>query len=318
MARRYLVTGGAGFIGCNIVRRLLAEGHEVRVLDNFSTGSRDSLRDIDVELIEGDLTSYHMVQRAVAGVDYVLHQGALPSVPRSVIDPIASVNVNVLGTLNVLQAAQEAGVNRIIYASSSSIYGDSRELPLRERVLPSPKSPYAASKLAGEHLCRAFHKTYGLETIILRYFNVFGPHQNPYSQDSAVIPSFIMAGLSDCPAIVFGDGRQSRDFTFVDNVIDANLTAASAPEECVGRAFNIGSGQRHTLLDVLDALENILGTAIKRELRDPRPGDVEHSYADVEAAREYLGHEPMVGFQEGLERTVTWFRKSFPLGGRAG
>jgi nucleoside-diphosphate-sugar epimerase len=318
MSKKYLVTGGAGFIGCNLVRRLVEEGHDVRVLDNFSTGSRENLHGLDIELIEGDLTSYHMVQRAVAGVDYVLHQGALPSVPRSVSDPIASVNVNTLGTLNVLTAAWEAGADRVVYASSSSVYGDAPEFPKREDMLPSPKSPYAASKLAGEHLCRAFYETYGLETVILRYFNIFGPFQSPESEYAAVVPRFIAAGLLGRPAIVFGDGHQSRDFTFVDNVVEANLAAMAAPTEAVGRAFNIACGQSYSLLDLLDTVERILGKRIERDPRDPRPGDVRDSLADVGAARDGLGYRPAVGFQQGLERTVAWLQESLPLGDQAG
>lgn len=303
----FLVTGGAGFIGCNIVRRLLAEGHEVRVLDNFSTGRRENLAGLDVELIEGDLTSYYMVQRAVKGVDYILHQGALPSVPRSVNDPIASVTVNVMGTLNVLTAAMEEGVKRVVYASSSSIYGDSPELPKHEGMLPAPKSPYAASKLAGEHLCQGFYRTYGLETIILRYFNVFGPYQNPYSQYAAVIPKFITAALTDQPVTIFGDGTQSRDFTFVENVVEANLAAIQAPKEAVGKAYNIACGENYSLLQLLDLLEEILGKRISRVFQEPRPGDVKHSWADISQAQKSLGYQPKIGFREGLERTIEWF-----------
>jgi len=307
MGKNYLVTGGAGFIGCNIARRLLAEGHEVRVLDNFSTGSRENLKGLVIELIEGDLTSYHMVQRAVKGVDYVLHQGALPSVPRSVNDPIASVNVNVLGTLNVLTAAHEAGVKRVIYASSSSLYGDSPDSPKRETMLPTPKSPYAASKLSGEHLCRVFYNTYGLETVVLRYFNVFGPYQNPLSQYAAVIPRFISAGLTDQPAIIFGDGEQSRDFTFVNNVVEANLAAVAAPAEALGKVFNIACGESYSLLQLLDLLEHILGKKIGREFAEPRSGDVKYSLADVSLAQKHLGYIPRVSFKEGLKRTLEWF-----------
>ena len=308
MSQRYLVTGGAGFIGCNIVRRLLAEGHEVRVLDNFSTGRRENLEELDVELIEGDLTSYHMVQRAVKGVDYILHQGALPSVPRSVNDPIASVNVNVIGTLNVLTAAVEEGVKRVVYASSSSIYGDSPELPKHEGMLPAPKSPYAASKLAGEHLCRAFYESYGLETIILRYFNVFGPYQNSHSQYAAVIPKFITAALSGQPVVIFGDGQQSRDFTFVDNVVEANLAAIDAPKEALGKAFNIACGESFSLLELLGILEGILGRKIKRLFKEPQPGDVKHSRADISRAKKLLGYQPKIRFREGLQKTVEWFK----------
>ena len=308
MSQRYLVTGGAGFIGCNIVRRLLAEGHEVRVLDNFSTGRRENLEGLDVELIEGDLTSYHMVQRAIKGVDYILHQGALPSVPRSVNDPIASVNVNVIGTVNVLTAAVEEGVKRVVYASSSSIYGDSPELPKHEGMLPAPKSPYAASKLAGEHLCRAFYESYGLETIILRYFNVFGPYQNSHSQYAAVIPKFITAALSGQPVVIFGDGQQSRDFTFVDNVVEANLAAIDAPKEALGKAFNIACGESFSLLELLGILEGILGRKIKRLFKEPQPGDVKHSRADISRAKKLLGYQPKIRFREGLQKTVEWFK----------
>jgi len=315
MSKRYLVTGGAGFIGCNIVRRLLHDGREVRILDNFSTGSRENLIGLDVELIEGDLTSYHMVQRAVKGVDYVLHQGALPSVPRSVKDPIATVNVNVMGTLNVLTAAHEAGVKRVVYASSSSVYGDTPELPKRETMLPMPKSPYAASKLAGEHLCRAFYEAYGLETVILRYFNVFGSFQNLHSEYAAVIPKFIMAALEGKPVTIFGDGRQSRDFTFVDNVVEANLAALEAAKSALGQPMNIACGQSYTLLDLVVTLEKSLGTTINRVFKEPRPGDVQHSLADISLARELLNYVPSVDLRGGLKRTIAWYRDRFEAGG---
>ncbi len=309
MDKRYLVTGGAGFIGCNIARRLLMEGYQVRVLDNFCTGSYENLKDLDVELIKGDLTNYRVVQRAVKGVDYILHQGALPSVLRSVNEPIASLNVNVLGILNVLTAAVAAGVKRVVYASSSSVYGDSSELPNTETMLPMPRSPYAASKLSGEHLCQAFYETYGLETIMLRYFSIFGPYQNPCSQYAAAIPNFITAALTNQTAIViFGDGKQTRDFTFVDNVIEANLLAIKASREALGKAFNIACGKSYSLLDLLSFLEHILGKKLKREHTEPRTGDVRHSLGDVTAARHFLHYEPKVGFQEGLEKTVAWFK----------
>jgi len=304
MSDRYLVTGGAGFIGCNIVRRLLEQGHTVRVLDNLSTGMRENLADLDIELIEGDLTSFHIVQRSIAGVDYVLHQGALPSVPRSIKDPIASTNVNVMGTLNVLTAAHEAGVKRVVYASSSSVYGDTPELPKDEAMLPAPKSPYAASKLAGEYLCRVFFHTYGLETVILRYFNVFGPYQNPRSQYSAVLPKFIVAALRDDPVVIHGDGTQSRDFTFIENVVNANLAATTAPVEALGRPINVACGERHSLLDFVSALEGLLGKNLRRSFEDRRPGDVEHSLADISLARKLLGYTPTVYFEEGMRRTL--------------
>jgi nucleoside-diphosphate-sugar epimerase len=307
MSKRYLITGGAGFIGSNIVRRLLSDGYEMRVLDNFATGSRENLKGLDVELIEGDLTSYHMVQRAVKGAEYVLHQGALPSVPRSVRDPIATVNVNVMGTLNILTAAHEAGVKRVIYASSSSVYGDTSKLPKEESMLPQPKSPYAASKLAGEHLCRVFYETYGLETIILRYFNVFGPMQNPHSEYAAVIPKFITAALKGDPVTIFGDGQQLRDFTFVENVVQANLAAVAASKEALGQVFNIACGESFSLLQLLEILENILGKEIQTMFKEPQPGDVKHSLADIIRARQLLGYQPKIGFREGLQSTIEWF-----------
>jgi len=309
MAERYLVTGGAGFIGSNIVRRLLREGHEVQVLDNFSTGDRDNLKGLDVELIEGDVVNYYIVQRAIKGIDYILHQAALSSVPRSINDPIATGSVNVLGTLNVLAAATEAGVKRVVYASSCSIYEDSPELPKRETMLPAPKSPYAASKLAGEHLCRVFYETYGLKTIMLRYFNVFGPHQNFHSPYAAVIPRFIVAALTGQPAVIFGDGYQSRDFAFVDNVVEANLAAVAAPEDALGRAFNIAYGKRYSLLELLDFLEQIVGRRVERRFEKARPGDVKHSQADISAARHYLGYFPKVDFLDGLRYTVKWIQE---------
>jgi len=312
---KILVTGGAGFIGCNIVRRLLKEGHDVRVLDNFSTGQRENLEGVDVELIEGDLTSYHMVQRAIKGVDYVLHQGALPSVPRSVKDPIATTNVNVMGTLNVLTAAFEEGVKRVVYASSSSVYGDTPELPKRETMFPQPRSPYAASKLAGEYLCRVFFETYSLEVVILRYFNVFGPFQNPHSQYAAVIPKFITAALKGEPVTIFGDGHQSRDFTFVENVVTANLAALEAPKSALGKPINIACGQSYTLLELVAMLEELLDAKISIVSKERRPGDVRHSLADISLARELLGYQPAVDFREGLERTIAWYKQRLEAGG---
>lgn len=315
MANCSLVTGGAGFIGCNVVRRLLLEGYEVRVLDNFSTGSRDNLKGLDVELIEGDLTSYHMVQRAVQGVDFVLHQGALPSVPRSVRDPITTTNVNVMGTLNLLTAAQEVGVKRVLYASSSSVYGDTPELPKRETMLPQPKSPYAASKLTGEHLCRSFYETYGLETVALRYFNVFGPFQNPFSEYAAVIPKFITAALSGKSVTIFGDGNQSRDFTFVQNVVEANLAAMKASEAALGKVMNVACGQSYTLLEFIELLKQLLGTHVNHECKDLRPGDVQHSWADISLARDLIGYTAPVSFEEGLRQTITWYSQGPAPGG---
>jgi len=308
----YLVTGGAGFIGSHIVEELVRRGERVRVLDNFSTGRRENLASFldHIELVEGDLRDLPTVRRAVEGVDYVLHQAALPSVPRSIADPLASNAANVTGTLHLLVASRDASVRRMVCASSSSAYGDSPILPKQEEMLPRPKSPYAVSKLTGEHYCRAFTEVYGLETACLRYFNVFGPRQDPASQYSAVIPLFIMAMLQGESPTVHGDGLQSRDFTYVANVVQANLLAAAAPN-VAGRVFNVACGQRHTLLDLIAALDDILGTQIAPTHTDPRPGDVRHSLADITAAREALGYRVQVDFYEGLRRTVDWYKERF-------
>jgi UDP-glucose 4-epimerase len=306
----YLVTGGAGFIGSNIVEELVRRGERVRVLDDFSTGKRKNLSAFldDIELVEGDLRDPSAVRRAVEGVDYVLHQGALPSVQRSIDDPLATHAVNATGTLNLLTAAREAGVKRVVYAASSSVYGDSPTLPKREDMIPRPKSPYAVSKLAGEQYCRACTEVYGLETVCLRYFNVFGPRQDPTSQYSGVIPLFITAMLRGEPPTVHGDGLQSRDFSYVDNVVQANLLAATAPG-AIGRVFNVACGERYTLLDMIAALNDILGTQIEPVHTEPRIGDVRHSLADISAAREALGYRVLVGFYDGLRRTVAWYRE---------
>jgi len=307
----YLVTGGAGFIGSNIVAELLQRGERVRVLDNFSTGRRENIVPFvdDIDLIEGDFRDLSTVTHAMKGVDYVLHQGALPSVQRSVDAPLATHAANATGTLNVLIAARDAGIRRVVYASSSSIYGDSPTLPKREDMLPAPKSPYAVSKMGGEQYCRAFAEVFALETVCLRYFNVFGPRQDPASQYSAVIPLFITALLQGEAPTIYGDGRQSRDFTYVANVVQANLLAAVAPREAVGRVFNIACGQRFTLLDLVAALRDILDIDVEPIHAAPRPGDVRHSLADISAAQETLGYNPTVSFHEGLRRTVAWYRR---------
>ena len=300
----YLVTGGAGFIGSHVVSALQARGDKVRILDNFSTGSRENIASLSrVELVEGDVRSYHTVREAVDGVHFVLHQAALPSVPRSIQDPITTNDVNVVGTLNVLNASRDAKVARMIYASSSSIYGRNPELPTRESSVPSPISPYAVSKLAGEHYCRAFAELYGFETVVLRYFNVFGSRQNPHSQYAAVIPLFIDTLLRSQSPTVNGDGSQTRDYTHVDNVVQANLAACVAPN-VAGRAFNIAAGNRITLLELLKVLGEILGVKATPRFNHARIGDVPHSYAAIDAARALLGYEPSVGFREGLELTV--------------
>jgi UDP-glucose 4-epimerase len=300
----YLITGGSGFIGSHIAAALCTRGERVRILDNFSTGNRENLKVVPAaEVLEGDVRSYHVVREAVEGCDFVLHQAALPSVPRSVKDPITSNEVNVVGTLNVLNAARDAKVSRLIYASSSSIYGRNPALPKREDMMPQPMSPYAVSKLAGEHYCRSFFELYGFETVMLRYFNVFGPRQDPTSQYSAVIPIFISRMQRGETLLVNGDGTQTRDFTFVDNIVEANLVACDAPE-AVGRVFNIAAGARHSLLALIETLEDILGKPSEKQYCPTRVGDVPHSYASIEAAEEALGYVPTVAFSEGLERTV--------------
>ena len=306
----YLVTGGAGFIGSNIVRELVARGEGVRVLDNFSTGRRENLAEVlnDIELIEGDVRDPSACRRAVAGVEYVLHQGAIPSVQRSVDDPSISNDANVSGTLNLLIAARDAGVRRVVYASSSSVYGDSPTLPKHEDMTPRPRSPYAVSKLAAEYYCQVFIEVYGLETVSLRYFNVFGPRQDPTSQYSAVIPLFVQAMLAGEPPVVYGDGLQSRDFTYVSNNVEANLLAATVPG-VAGRVFNIACGKRYTLLDLIAMLNDILGTRIDPVFAPPRHGDVKHSLADIRLAQEQMSYTVDVDFETGLERTVTWYRE---------
>jgi nucleoside-diphosphate-sugar epimerase len=305
-----LVTGGGGFIGSHLVLRLLREGHSVRVLDNFATGHRANLEDVleEIELIEGDLQSYERVHNAVRGCDFAFHLGALPSVPRSIQDPLTSNATNVVGTLNVLLAARDEGVRRVVYASSSSLYGASAELPKREDMPTLPIAPYAVSKLAAEGYCRAFHQVYGLETVALRYFNVFGPGQDPQSQYAAVIPNFITAVLEDQRPIIHGDGEQSRDFTYVDNAVDANLLAASAPG-AAGQGFNIACGERTSLNEIVARIGMLSGGEVEAVHTDPRPGDVRHSLADISKAREILGYEPAVDFEEGLRRTFAYYEE---------
>ncbi|MFZ0391554.1 MAG: SDR family oxidoreductase [Calditrichia bacterium] len=308
---KYLVTGGGGFIGSNLVAALLKKGHQVRVLDNFATGRRQNLQPFmnDIELIEGDLRSYHIVRQAVDSMDFVLHQGALPSVPRSINDPITSNEVNVGGTLNILDAAVDAGIKRVVFASSSSIYGDSERLPKQEEMLPNPLSPYAVSKMAGEKYCQVFARIYNLHTVALRYFNVFGPRQDPASQYSAVIPKFITAILQDRQPVVYGDGKQSRDFTFVENVVNANILATES-DFAPGMVFNCACHERIDLNYLVQSINKIAGKEIQPQYSDPRPGDVKHSFADIERIREHMGYEPAVLFEEGLRRTINWYKES--------
>ena len=305
---KYLVTGGAGFIGSNIVEELLKLGHTVRVIDNFSTGKRENIKPFekDIELIEGDIRSYHIVQQAVKGVEVVLHQAALPSVPRSINDPITTNEVIVTGTLNILQAARDAGVRRIVYASSSSIYGDNPELPKHEGMIPNPLSPYAVAKLAGEKYCLVFNRIYGLETIALRYFNVFGPKQDPFSQYSAVIPRFITAIKNDKSPVIYGDGEQSRDFTFVANVVKANLLASS-PDCSSGFAINCACHDRTSLNELVIQINQLLGKEIKPIYEKSRPGDIKHSFASIELAKEKINYSPAVDFKRGIQMTIAGY-----------
>ncbi len=308
---KYLVTGGAGFIGSNIVSELLAQGYEVRVLDNFATGKRENIlplmKNEKMTMIEGDLRSFHTVRAAVKGVDYILHQGALPSVPRSINDPITSNDVNILGTLNILEAAKEFGVKRVVCASSSSIYGNSETLPKIEVMPVNPLSPYALTKYAQERYCQIFTEIYGLETVSLRYFNVFGPNQDPTSQYSAVIPKFIRLIMAGKQPVIYGDGTQSRDFTFVENNVWANIQACVAPE-AAGKVINVACGERYTLIQLVEKINEILGTNVEPLFEPDRAGDVKHSLAGIEKAKKLLDYEVRVDFEEGLRRTIQYFK----------
>src|SRR5499427_199237 len=311
MASSFLVTGGAGFIGSGIVRALLARGDKVRVLDNFFSGKRENLAEVaaDVELIEGDVRDAAAVARACAGVEVVFHEAAIPSVPRSLADPLASNDANVTGTLNLLHEAKRAGVRRVVYAASSSAYGDTPTLPKIETMRPAPLSPYAVSKLAGEYYCQVYARAYGLETVCLRYFNVFGPRQDPKSEYAAVIPKFITAALAGQAPRIFGDGTQSRDFCHIDNVVEANFKAASAdPGQVSGGVFNIACGAATDLNQVVALVGDVLGRKIEPRYEPERAGDIKHSVADIGAARARLGYTASVSFAEGLRRTVEWYR----------
>jgi UDP-glucose 4-epimerase len=301
---RVLVTGGAGFIGSNLARALLDAGEDVRVLDNFSTGSRANLEGLPVEIVEGELRSYERVHNAVRGVEVVFHLGALGSVPRSVQDPLTSSAVNVEGTLNVLLAARDEGVRRVVFSSSTSVYGSSRERPTRESSPLDPISPYGVAKLAAEKYCIAFSRVYeSFESVVLRYFNVFGPRQSPSSQYAAVVPLFITAIVAGEPVTIHGDGEQSRDFTYVDNVVDATIAAAEA-EGASGQVFNVAGGAPASVNHVADTIGAILERPVEKLFAPPRPGDIRDSWADLSAAHEVLGYEPAVGLEEGLRRTA--------------
>jgi UDP-glucose 4-epimerase len=316
MAMSVLVTGGGGFIGSHLVEALIQRGASVRALDNLTTGHRANLAGALAHpeaqkaftFIEGDVTDRKTVQEAIKGVEYVLHQAALPSVQRSVEDPITSNQVNVEGTLNVLVAAQEAGVRRVVYASSSSVYGDSPQLPKIESMPTNPLSPYAVSKLAAEAYCRAFTRVYGLETVSLRYFNVFGPRQDPNSLYAAVLPRFIEALLSQESPVIYGDGAQSRDFTYIENVVQANLLALEAVG-AGGEAFNIACGENVSLKAVLECLAEFSNQVVAPEYQASRAGDIKHSLADISKAERMLGYRPVIPFREGLKRTLEFFRQ---------
>src|SRR5687768_15339559 len=304
----YLVTGGAGFIGSHLSEELVRQGERVRVVDSFITGKRDNLKHIPgVELIEGDLADLAVAQRAVAGVDYVLHQAAIPSVPRSVQDPITSNRANIDASLNVLVAARDAGVRRLVYAGSSSAYGDTPTLPKVETMGTAPRSPYALQKLVAEQYCQMFTRLYGLETVTIRYFNVFGPRQDPSSPYSGVISLFIRALVEGRQPTIYGDGEQTRDFTYVANVVDGVLRACTAPDAS-GEVINVATGGRISLNQLFEALNRLTGAGVEPIYADTRAGDVRDSQADIGKAGRLLGYEPIVGFEQGLEKTVEWFR----------
>ncbi|MBU1097108.1 MAG: LPS biosynthesis protein WbpP [Ignavibacteriae bacterium HGW-Ignavibacteriae-2] len=307
MSEKYLVTGGAGFIGSNIVEELLKKGMKVRVLDNFSTGRRENIKEFekDIEIVEGDIRSYHSVNHAVKGVDIILHQAALPSVPRSIHDPITTNEVNVGGTLNIFNAAKENKVRRIVFASSSSVYGDNPELPKKESMTTNPLSPYAVSKLSCENYSRVFNRLYSIETIALRYFNVFGPKQDPTSQYSAVIPKFISAMLADKQPIVYGDGSQSRDFTYVANVVDANILAATV--ECnTPITLNCATHGQITINNLVNNINQLIDKQIVPIYEDARPGDIKHSFADISLIKNKFNWEPKYSFDFGLKNTISF------------
>ena len=301
---RVLVTGGGGFIGSNLVRALLDRGDEVRVLDNFSTGNRANLDGLDIDIVEGELRSYERVHNAVRETEVVYHLGALGSVPRSVQDPLTSSAVNIEGTLNVLLAARDEGVRRVVYSSSSSVYGPRRELPVSEDMPPDPISPYGVAKLAAERYCVSFSRVYeSFESVVVRYFNVFGPRQSPFSQYAAVIPLFVTAIAAGEPILVYGDGEQRRDFTYVSNVVDGTIRAAEAAG-ANGRIFNVAASAPATVNEVAAAIGAVLGKPVEKTFAPPRVGDIRDSWADVSAAREVLGWEPTVDLKDGLRRTV--------------
>lgn len=308
MSKKVLVTGGAGFIGSHLVEALLKEGYDVSVVDNLSTGSKSNLAQVfsDIQWVNGDIRDLELCRKVLDGIDIVFHLAALGSVKRSVDNPIDSQNVNCNGTLNLLQAVRERGVRRFVYSSSSSVYGDTEILPKKESMAPNPKSPYAVSKLGGEYYSRLFWGIYGLETICLRYFNVFGPRQNPDSIYAPVIPKFVKALLMKKQPTIYGDGSQSRDFTYVSNVVDANLLAAKAGKECFGKVFNIACHHQVTIFDLFVTLRKLCHADIQPCYEDRRPWDVRHTLADIQLAKEYLRYEPRIIFQVGIQKTFDW------------
>src|SRR5258708_3014793 len=309
----YLVTGGAGFIGSHLVEALVKQGETVRVIDNFATGSRENIAHLvdHIDLFERDITRPEQLPGVFKGVDYVLHQAAIPSVPRSVADPFGAHEACATGTLNVLIAARDAGVKRVIYAASSSAYGNVESDYKREDMTPNPLSPYAVAKLTGEQYCQVFYEVYGLETVALRCFNVFGPRQDPTSPYSAVIPLFMTAMINDKPPTIFGDGLQSRDFTYIDNVVHGNLLACAAPRDRVaGQMMNLACCDNITLLELANALNKLLGKSIEPTFAPPRPCDVKHSRADISKAGRLLGYEPVVTFEDGLAKTLAWLQSA--------
>ncbi len=310
---KYLVTGGAGFIGSNIAAELVKRGETVCILDNFFSGRKENISQIknDIELINGDIRDSDAVSRSMSGVDIVIHQAAIPSVELSVADPVGSSEVNIFGTIGLLEAARAAKVKRFVFASSSAVYGDLPDLPKTEQSKTKTLSPYAASKLVGEYFCRIYYELYGLETVALRYFNVFGPNQSPASDYAAVIPKFVNALLASKQPIIFGDGLQSRDFVYVDNVVSANLLASEAPG-VAGKMYNIAGGVRFTLLDLLEALRELLSVDIEPIFKPEKQGDIKHSGADTSLAEKELGFRIDVDFREGLNRTIEYFRSRIP------
>jgi nucleoside-diphosphate-sugar epimerase len=306
---RYLITGGAGFIGSHLVEHLTARGEDVIVLDNFSTGKRENISGVldEIELIEGSLLDPETCARAVRGVDFVLHQAAVPSVPRSVADPVGSHEANTTGTLNLLIAARDAKVKRFVYAASSSAYGNTPELPKHENLLPRPMSPYAAAKYAGECYCRVFYATYGLPTVALRYFNIFGPRQDPTSVYAGVIPKFVTAAVNDVAPVIFGDGEQTRDFTPVHNAVHANLLATEADTNAFGEVFNIGAGGRRTVNELWRQISARFGRSLEPVYEAGRKGDVRDSLASLEKSRAILGYQPIADFEATLQETIDYY-----------